>query len=332
MFCFADHFEPRWKTNDPEVETRRVDRWCSQYPELAGRHKDSDGCFPKHSFFFPEEEYRKDHLDKLSHLCDQGFGELEIHLHHHNDNETNFRETIGRFKDTLYHQHGQLSKDKSGNTGFAFIHGNWALDNSDPDGANCGLNNEISILNAEYCYVDMTFPSAPHPTQPRTVNSIYMATDDPNKPKSHDRGQEVSVDGMPEGDLLLIQGPLCFNWKSRKFGILPKIENSDIRFQQPPDEHRIDLWIKQHIHVKGRPEWVFVKIHTHGTQEPDMDVLLGEPVDKMFDYLEKRYNDGEKYILHYVSAREMYNIVKAASDGKNGNPNEFRDYTYIKKT
>jgi len=330
MFCFADHYEPRWKTNDPEVETRRVDRWCSEYPELAGHHKDADGCFPKHSFFFPEEEYHKDHLDKLSHLCDQGFGEVEIHLHHHDDNEANFRKTIAGFKDTLSNTHGQLSRDKSGKTGFAFIHGNWALDNSDPDGDNCGINNEISILRDEACFVDMTFPSAPHLTQPRTVNSIYMATDNPDKPKSHDTGEDVSIHGMPEGDLLLIQGPLCFNWKSRKLGVLPKIENSDIRYLQPPDEHRIDLWIKQHIHVRGRPEWLFVKIHTHGAQEPDMDVLLGKPVDMMFDYLEKKYNDGDKYVLHYVSAREMYNIVKAASDGMSGNPNDYRDYTFTK--
>ena len=48
--------------------------------------------------------------------------------------------------------------------------------------------------------------------------------------------------------------------------------------------------------------------------------------------LSKEYNDGENYILHYVSAREMYNIAKAAEAGKNGNPNEYRDFILAKPT
>ncbi len=57
-----------------------------------------------------------------------------------------------------------------------------------------------------------------------------------------------------------------------------------------------------------------------------MDTLLDAPVDSMFEYLESRYNDGENYVLHYVSAREMYNIAKAAEAGETGNPHNYRDY------
>ena len=39
-----------------------------------------------------------------------------------------------------------------------------------------------------------------------------------------------------------------------------------------------------------------------------------------------KYNDGRHWVLHYVTAREMYNIAMAAIDGKTGNPNEYRDY------
>jgi hypothetical protein len=49
-------------------------------------------------------------------------------------------------------------------------------------------------------------------------------------------------------------------------------------------------------------------------------------MDEAFSYLEKKYNDGSRYALHYVSAREAYNIAKAAEDGKVGNPNAYRDY------
>lgn len=57
-----------------------------------------------------------------------------------------------------------------------------------------------------------------------------------------------------------------------------------------------------------------------------METLLGEPMDKMFSYLEQTYNDGKKYQLHYVTSREAYNIIKAAEAGKSGNPNAYRDF------
>jgi hypothetical protein len=86
------------------------------------------------------------------------------------------------------------------------------------------------------------------------------------------------------------------------------------------------MWVDCNIHVKGRPEWRFIKIHTHGTQDCDMDTLLGSPMDAMFTYLEEKYNDGKSFALHYVSAREMYNIAKAAEAGETGDPGRYRDY------
>jgi hypothetical protein len=55
-------------------------------------------------------------------------------------------------------------------------------------------------------------------------------------------------------------------------------------------------------------------------------VVLGQPVDAMFHDLESRYNDGSRYVLHYVTAREMFNIAKAAEAGLEGNPGDYRDF------
>jgi hypothetical protein len=38
------------------------------------------------------------------------------------------------------------------------------------------------------------------------------------------------------------------------------------------------------------------------------------------------YNDGKKFVLHYVSAREMFNIALAGMHGLKGDPNDFRDH------
>ena len=46
---------------------------------------------------------------------------------------------------------------------------------------------------------------------------------------------------------------------------------------------------------------------------------------KCFLIFVKKYNK-EPYVLHYVTAREMYNIIKAAEAGKKGNPATYRDY------
>ncbi len=327
MFCFVDHFEPRWSNADYETEVRRVDRWAEGYPTLARRHRDADGCHPKHCFYYPEEEYRKEHLDKIEAMCRQGLGEIEIHLHHDKDTEAGLREKLSRFTRDLHQTHGALSRwPGRDDLAWGFVHGNWALDNSEPDGSNCGINNELIILREEGCYADFTLPSAPSATQTSKINAIYYAKDDPQQPKSHDRGRDVTVGGKPWGDLMIVQGPLMLNWKNRKWGLLPRIENSDIRASYPPTPDRVDLWVKAGIHVKGRPEWLFIKVHTHGTQDCDMDALLGEPMDAMFHYLESRYNDGENHVLHYVSTREMYNIIKAAEAGEKGDPNDYRNY------
>lgn len=327
MFCFVDHFEPAWGKVDLATQRARVDRWCRDYRALAAMHRDADGRMPQHTFFYPEEEYLEEHLDKIAALCAEGYGEIEIHLHHDNDNEANFRQTIERFNNLLHERHGALPRDPAtGQLRFGFIHGNWSLDNSRADGRWCGINNELILLRELGCYADFTLPSAPSDTQTKTSNAIYYATDDPLRPKSHDSGVPVRVGGTPSGDLMIMQGPLGLNWRERKFGVLPRIENADVRRGCPPTPERVDAWVKTGIHVEGRPEWVFVKVHTHGTQERDMDTLLGDAAQRMHQHLERAYNDGKRYVLHYVTARETYNIIKAAEAGHRGDPHAFRDF------
>lgn len=327
IFAFVDHFEPRWGKADEATEHRRMDRWMSGYPALCEGHRDADGRPPRHSFFFPSEEYRPEHLEKLARLCEAGYGEVEVHLHHDDDTEAGLRANLAEFLERLADRHGVIPVDPAtGQARWAFVHGNWALDNSRDDGRWCGVNNELTVLADMGCYADYTLPSAPSDTQTSTVNSIYYATDDPHGCKSHDTGTPVRAGGSPEGHLMIVQGPLCLRWK-RRFGLpVPAIENGDVRAGNPPTPERVDAWVRTGVRVKGRPEWVFVKVHTHGTQERDIEALLGEPVGRMFSHLESRYNDGERYRLHYVTAREMYNIAKAAEAGLPGDPGAYRDH------
>ena len=327
MVCVADHFDPGWNTPTRDRETARVAEWSRRLPVLAGRHRDGDGMPFRYTFFYPEEQYRFEHLDRLAQLRRQGFADVEIHLHHDADTSEGVRATLEQFKTLLHTRHGLLHRNAmTGEIEYGFIHGNWALDNCAPDGRDCGVNDELVVLKETGCYADFTLPAAPADRQTRTINSIYYATDDPDRPKSHDSGVALRVGAEPTGDLLIIQGPLTLNWRRRAHGLLPRIENGELSGDNPPTPERADVWIRQGIHVAGRPEWVFVKLHTHGANEKNMEALLGSPMDRTLTYLERQYNDGQNWVLHYVTAREMFNIVKAAEAGLGGNPGRWRQY------
>lgn len=104
------------------------------------------------------------------------------------------------------------------------------------------------------------------------------------------------------------------------------MENAEISGVNPPTADRIRLWVRQHIHVGGHPDWVFVKVHTHGCVPANQAVLLGQAMCEAHKILQKEFNDGQNWQLHYVTAREMTNLVKAAEANLPGSPAQYRDY------
>ena len=111
MFCFVDHFEPRFEDPSYETECARVTRWRRDYPRLCAGHYDADGRAPVHTFFFPEEEYRPEHIDQLLELCRAELAEMEVHLHHDRDTDAGLREKLRRFTGVLADRHDALSRD-----------------------------------------------------------------------------------------------------------------------------------------------------------------------------------------------------------------------------
>jgi hypothetical protein len=328
LLCVADHFEPKSQDADAAHGLTRVRHWCDEYPRLFERFRDSDGRPPRHTYFFPAEEYEPEYLDRLAELCRAGFGEVEIHLHHHDDTPENLRRTLEEFKRTLVERHGLLARDReTGEVRYAFIHGNWALCNSRPDGVGCGVDHELPILLQTGCFVDMTFPSAPVANQPAIINRIYYARDLPGRRASHEVGTPIG-ERVPEPDeLLMIQGPLGFDWSKRKWGLLPRLENGCLQSSQPPDAGpRLDNWLRAGVQAPGRPDWFFVKLHCHGASEDAHGTLLGEPMVRFHEELARRAAKDANFRYHYVTAREMVNLAKAAEAGFRGPVAEARDW------
>lgn len=314
FIAVCDHFEPEVGRPGRRTACERVDRWHEAYPRLFSRFRDSRGRPPQHTFFFPADEYAAEYVDPLADLCARGFGDVDIHLHHDHDTAEGLREKLETFKGTLADQHGLLRRDpQTGEVVYGFIHGNWALCNSRPDGRWCGVAEEIPILLETGCYADFTMPSAPSDTQTRTINSIYYACDRPGRTKSHDRGIPARVGAAPPANsLLMIQGPLGLNWRDRKWGILPRIENGDLHAPNPPTWPRMLDWLKAGVRVQGQPNWVFVKLHTHGCKPGNIDLWLGDRVQQFHAELAGQAAANPLFRYHYVTAWEMAQLVHSA--------------------
>ncbi|HUE74568.1 MAG TPA: hypothetical protein VMP01_27115 [Pirellulaceae bacterium] len=312
LICIADHFEPLRGGATITTARERVARWVRGYPELALPFADSRGRPPQHTFFYPAEEYQPELLDTLAGLCQQGLGDVEVHLHHDHDTASALCEKLLTFTAALNDQHGLLARDEADRVTYGFIHGNWALDNSRPDGRWCGVNEEISVLLQTGCYADFTMPSAPAPCQTRTINSIYYAHDDPARPKSHDVGIPARVGARrPDDSLLMIQGPLALDFSRRKHGFLPTIDNGELTGIRPPTLSRLWNWLGARVCVLGQPDLRFVKLHTHGAWEANTSMLLGEPMRAFHAALRAHANIHDGFRYYYVTARELAAVVDA---------------------
>ena len=317
FLCVCDHYEPMWHRPARHVQDARVQRWAKEYPRSVDGICDSTGMPPQHTFFYPADEYDSEHVDWIARLCRAGLGDVEVHLHHRHDTSQSLRDKLEDYVRLLHDRHGLLERDALGRLTFGFIHGNWALDNSHPHGDWCGVDDEITILRETGCYADFTMPAAPNPCQTSTVNSIYYAKDDPYQPKSHDRGSHARVGRQPQDDeLLMIQGPLALDWNSRKWGLIPRLENGDLTGRRPATLARLKLWINAGVCVAGRENWRFVKLHTHGAQESNMESFLGGAMRRFHEDL-RQYADANRNVkYYYVTAREMAHLVRQAESGR----------------
>jgi hypothetical protein len=324
LICIADHFEPSWGGGDPALGETRVRAWTEAYPRVFGRFADSDGRPPRHTFFYPIDQYRPSEVDSLSRLCRAGFGEVEVHLHHDGDTAQTLRQTLDRFTRLLAHRHGVLGRWPDGRTAFGFVHGNWALCNARRDGRWCGVNDELSVLREAGCFADFTMPSAPDPTQVSRINSIYYATSSARAPRSHERGLDVGPGPVPAHALMLIQGPLVLRRPPGR--LLPRIENGCLQLSQPPDISRLEAWLRAGIGVRARPDWAFIKLHTHGATEANQRVLLGDAMVRFHESLARRAKANPAFRFHYVTAREVYNLARAAAEGWTGEPGGAMDW------
>jgi hypothetical protein len=317
FFLFADHFEPLFSQSSVE----RTQEWAARYRAMAARHRDSSGRPVQHTWFYPGDQFEPRILETLRQLMADGLGEVEFHYHHANDSSETLRVGL-KYAIARFQKYGFL-KTVDGRTAFAFVHGNNGLDNA--DGELCGVNDELRILHSFGCFADYTFPALYHQAQPPFVNRLYAARDDP-QPKSYRTEWPLLDLKRGTADLMIFQGPLVLapSWSLRRLFI--DIDDGNIHATMPASPERVGRWVNARVHVAERPDWVFIKVFAHGiSSAEDEDEVVGERFESALTELEHHYNDGERYILHYVTAREAYNLAMAAASGAKGDPSAYLD-------
>ena len=305
----TDHYEPLGRGASVDTALGRVARWRDRWPRIATEApRDANGQPPQYSFFYPQEEYRRDLLDGIAEMVRLGVGDVEVHLHHDHDSAEAFVEKITEYCKRLTGDHGLL-RQQAGRTVFGFIHGNWALDNSRPDGRWCGVNGEIALLSQLGCYADFTMPSLPSPTQGRIVNQIYWCTPNPDQsPRSFDHGIRAETGQGRRGDLLMVTGPVGIRFGGR---LIPRVETGEIAGYDMPTPQRVRLWFDV-APVVG--EDLFIKLYAHGAVESNLDPLLNDGLRNLYRWVaEEAERRGMQF--HWATAWQMYSAIDAIVRG-----------------
>ena len=308
--AITDHYEPHGAGASLETAFSRVAQWRDKWPRIADdAPRDAAGQRPQYSFFYPQEEYQRELLDGIAEMVRLGVGDVEVHLHHNNEQRAAFIQKVTDYCRRLTCDHGLL-RQQDGRTVFGFIHGNWALDNSRPDGRCCGLNGEIALLRNLGCYADFTMPSLPSPTQGRVVNQIYWCTSNTdNRPKSFDHGIEATAGGGRRGDLLMITGPVGVRFNER---LMPRVETGEIAGYDLPTPSRVRHWFDL---APTMGDDIFIKLYTHGASERNQDPLLNGGLGNLFGWLAEEANRRDIEV-HWATAWHMYQAASSIIHGR----------------
>ena len=337
IIAVADHFEPAidlesgYKRVPRSEQERRLEEWRREYPRAVEGWRDHDGRPFVHTYFYPGEQYDSGLVEMIAEHCHSGWGEIEVHLHHgmlEPDTAENTWRLLTNFRDQLAFHHRCLAAEEgSDRPRYCFVHGNFALANS-AGGHFCGVDSEMTVLAETGCYADFTLPTgAYHPAQTAKINSLYECGLPLIEAAPHREGNDLAVGRVPSIFPLMVQGPLLVDLARSRRALRPVFERGDITKPNPMNLDRLALWKKARIHVAGRPDWLFIKLHCHSMDPTQKDAVIGDLFRK---FLEQLVGGAEerKETLHFVTAREMTNIILAACDGKEGNPGEYRDYRF----
>ncbi|MDG5815214.1 hypothetical protein QA601_08995 [Chitinispirillales bacterium ANBcel5] len=308
--AICNHYSPFWNGVSQEIAEHRVITWCREYRNFANKHRDSNGKRPVHTIFYDEQQYNAKFLDSFSKLCWEGLADVELLLESGGNSGEQFSRRIEDFRDVLFHHHGLLRKDRFGEIRFGAIHKSTSANKS---AITVQDNTELfSILKSSGCLALFNSPYTHKSSQKEEHNGIYFIPqngyDDLNSKRTL---VFAGLDKWIDNELLYIQGPMALNWRNRVCGLIPRVEDGELGNWAKVTPQRVQLWVKCPVKLQGISNHIFIKLHTFGAVDSNVRYIFGENgYHSLCSELEQKYNDGERYKLHYVSAYQMYSKIR----------------------
>jgi hypothetical protein len=184
----------------------------------------------------------------------------------------------------------------------------------------------MQILAESGCYADLTLPSAPDRSQVPRINAIYQCGLPLDERTPHRKGPALKVGDIPKLPIIF-SGPLICDFNRWRYGLpLPRFDNGVLSHKYPLGLERLKHWRSANIGVQGRPDWIFIKLFCHGFLPGDEPVVIGEDFIKFFGNVVELGEQSKRFKVHFATAREAFNMIMAALDGRDGEPGLYRDY------
>lgn len=348
-YFHADHFEP-WSTRIDQDSARAIERMAAQarvsayarrlslfynvfvpYRLAAGGSEATESCVPGDGVAFAQRSPRQEAMarDAIRPLVHDGH-EIHLHVHHEfwTQNSSHFDTPVSRWVNEHSNAHAdaarldlhfQLCKDAIAREigmpfeRWAFVHGNWALNASDP--SICRITGEMAMIAKHGGYGDFSFPAGrahcdPKIEAPFTCLPLdhVRAYDDP---RADPRAIELDSKVMRPERFFIWNSPIKASHTSLDYY---SAANRKL-FQNP--ERVLGAWLGTSVCLG---DTLFIKTHAHSMKgeyrlaEPDSLIPHGYPaIVAIFDGL-SRVCERADVELRLLTVNEVYDLV-AAFDG-----------------
>jgi hypothetical protein len=281
-------------------------------------HSDNFSSIPKLTLACPVLDWADSSVNEIAHICAQGLGEVELLFRAREFDQGSISSCLVTASEKLLlnarHSPGARTSR------FCILWDASIFGDSRLTSPSAAL---VELLRDIGCLVDLSHPDNGCTFQPKPLNSIYTVAHYPPVPRPYNCPSYVAANELPSGYLYVVDGPLDVVWNPRNGELLPRVVTGRIEAGDCPTHNDVSSWCDAGIHVTGRPGWIFVKLILE-TGANSQDVI--ESLDCVFSACGSLFGNGSDSGVIFATAREMYNIVRAAEAGKNGSAAEYRDY------
>jgi hypothetical protein len=289
-------------------------------PSLEPRAPENGSAAPKHTIFLSPDALPPAGEDaSLVAYCRATGSEIELQAVTASGGSAEALKSFTEARNQL-HERSLLSHDGAGAACFAVHRSSARTQSSAP---------HPQGLREAGCYAEFAAPALRSREETLPLPRIYYRSGDA-LPRSRRVRSDRDARGPSDEELLTIEQPLSLDWTRRRMGLLPALERGWISEDEPLSPQRLRLWIDCKISLEGRPNWLFLALPLQPSAGHRAAPRKGNRLREFQEMIAAAAETDRTVRFHYVTARELVNIIHAAEAGHSGDPSQFRDFRYHK--